>query len=185
MTLLPPLQREDLAAEHQAIWDEIASFGPVAPKLQVIAHHPEVLREYWRLGVVLNEQAGLDAATMNLLVMRTSLLDQNAYGWRQRVPKALAAGLSQDKIDALDDWEDSALFSPSERAVLAYTDAVLGAGEVDRSVVDQMKRHFPPATVLAVTMLALFYNFSHRLVDVLDVEPASGNEGAPLPWQGQ
>ena len=183
MTLLPPLDRGDLTAEHQAVWDEIASYGPVAPKLKIIAHHPDVLREYWRLGVVLNEQVGLDAPTMNLLVMRTSFLDRNAYGWRQRVPKALAVGLSRAKIDSLANWEISDLFSPSERAMLAYADAVVGGGEVDDAVVDEMKRYFPSSTLLAITILVLYYNLSHRLVDVLDVDPAAGNGDEPLPWE--
>ena len=182
MTLLPALERSDLSVEHQAVWDEIASYGPVAPKLKIIAHHPDVLREYWRLGLVLNEQVGLDAPTMNLLVMRTSLLDRNAYGWRQRVPKALAVGLSRAKIDALADWELSDLFSPSERAILAYADAVVGEGEVDDAVIDEMKNHFPPATLLAITILVLFYNLSHRLVEVLDVDAAADNVDEPLPW---
>ncbi len=183
MTLLPPLDRDDLTAEHQAIWDEIESYGPVAPKLKIIAHHPDVLREYWRLGLVLNEQVGLDAPTMNLLIMRTSFLDRNAYGWRQRVPKALAVGLTRAKIDALPDWEPSDLFSASERSILAYADAILGGDEVDDTVIDEMKRHFPSSTLLAVTMLVLYYNVSHRLVDVLAVDAAAGNDDEPLPWE--
>ena len=53
-------------------------------------------------------------------------------------------GFSDEKIEALKAWEVCDLFDPLERALLAYTDAlVLGFGRVDEAIFDAMfARHF-------------------------------------------
>lgn len=180
---LPPLDREQLAVPARAVWDEIAAIADPAPKLRILAHHPDLLREYWRLGSVINRGIGLDPATTHLLVLRTSILDSNRYGWHQRVPRALAVGVSSAKIAELASWPASSLFTDDERALLALVDAVASGARVPDEVVDAVvSRHSRP-TMLGVTMLALYYALSHRLVDVLGVEPSADATQLTPPWR--
>ena len=60
----------------------------------------------------------------------------------QHCKSCRALGFSEEKIEALKAWAVSDLFSPLERALLAYTDAlVLGFGRVDDAVFDAMSEH--------------------------------------------
>jgi alkylhydroperoxidase family enzyme len=65
---------------------------------------------------------------------------------------------SKAKIEALKAWQVSDLFSPLERALLAYTDAlVLGFGRVDEAVFDAMREHLSDEGILEFTYITMMY----------------------------
>ncbi len=75
-------------------------------------------------------------------------LGQTRAGWlvgsqfvfSQHCKSCRALGYSEEKIEALKAWQVSDLFSPLERALLAYTDAlVLGFGRVDDAIFDALQ----------------------------------------------
>ncbi len=57
------------------------------------------------------------------------------------------AGLTQAQVEAIPHWQISDLFSPAERAVLAYTDElVLSRGRVSDAVFAQLKEYLGDRT---------------------------------------
>src|SRR6516225_9095013 len=93
---------------------------------------------------------------------------------RQIVPSlALADGLSLEECDALADWRASKLFSASERAVLAYADAMTREITVPDAVFAEVKRHFNDREVVELTVLIGTYNMNARVLQALqlDLEP--------------
>lgn len=181
MGLLQPLEREDLDESGRVVWDKISTFGPIVPKVKMLAHHPTVLDAYWDLGIAANAEPDLPAPIVHLIVMRTSVLDRCAYGWRQRVPKALATGLDRRRIDELKDWQDSSAYNDDERLVLGFVDTVHRGEEIPDAMGAAMLERFPSSTVLGLTILTLYYEMSHALMDLLGIVPESTDE--PLPWE--
>ena len=93
-------------------------------------------------------------------------LGQTRAGWvvgsqfvfSQHCKSCRALGFSEEKIEALKAWTVSDLFSPLERALLAYTDAlVLGLGRVDDAVFAAMKEHLDDEAILEFTYITTMY----------------------------
>ena len=93
-------------------------------------------------------------------------LGQTRAGWlvgsqfvfSQHCKSCRALGYSEEKIEALKAWQVSDLFSPLERALLAYTDAlVLGFGRVDDAVFAAMHEYLSDEAILEFTYITMMY----------------------------
>lgn len=73
--------------------------------------------------------------------------------------KALAdLGESQQRIDAVDDWQDSDLFSTTERHVLAFADAIaLNLGEVPDETAEPLLKELGDEAFLELTYITAMY----------------------------
>ncbi|MFI6699692.1 carboxymuconolactone decarboxylase family protein [Streptomyces sp. NPDC050509] len=68
-------------------------------------------------------EAGLDRITVELINLRVSQLNGCAYCLDVHTGAALRAGESPRRLGILSAWQDTGLFTPSERAVLALAEA--------------------------------------------------------------
>ncbi len=68
--------------------------------------------------------SGLDHALSVLIELRASQINQCAYCVAMHLKQARKAGVAQAKLDTLVVWRDVGHFSPAERAVLAWTEAL-------------------------------------------------------------
>jgi alkylhydroperoxidase family enzyme len=67
-------------------------------------------------------------------------------------------GLSEDQIEAIPNWQVAECFSPAERAVLAYTDAlVLQRGRVSDGIFKALKDHLSDEEILEFTYITCTY----------------------------
>lgn len=79
-----------------------------------------------------------------------------------------------DKVQAVNAWRDSALFSEEERAALAYAEAVTATPpRVNDEIKSEIKRHFSEDAIAEMTALIAFQNLSARFNAALDI-PAQG-----------
>lgn len=67
-------------------------------------------------------------------------------------------GLTEEQIEAIPNWQIADCFSPIERAVLAYTDAlVLQRGRVPQAVIDALKDELSDEEILEFTYITCTY----------------------------
>jgi alkylhydroperoxidase family enzyme len=110
------------------------------------------------------------------------------FVFSQHCKSCRALGFPEEKIEALKAWQVSDLFNPRERALLAFTDAlVLGFGRVDDAVFDAMRANglddesimeFAYITMMytmhAVLSVALKTEFDDRDDPIVEVEAPAG-----------
>jgi alkylhydroperoxidase family enzyme len=93
-------------------------------------------------------------------------LGQTRAGWvvgsqfvfSQHCKACRAYGFTEEKIEAIKAWSISDLFQPVERAVLAYTDALVqGFGRVDDAVFDALHEYLSDEEILEFTYITLTY----------------------------
>ncbi len=93
-------------------------------------------------------------------------LAQTRAGWvvgsqfvfSQHVKSCRKAGISQEQIDAIPSWGAADCFSPVERAVLAYADALaMQSGRVADSLFAQLKSHLSDEEILELTYITTLY----------------------------
>ena len=119
----------------------------------------------------------VDPRLRELIRVRASMVNGCAYCIRLHTGDALAAGESQDRLFALAAWEESPLFTPRERAVLRFTDAVtiLRPGGVDDDVYEEITAYFDEADLAQLLFAVVTINAWNRLaVTTRKLPPGTG-----------
>ena len=80
-------------------------------------------------------------------------------------------GFSEEQIAAIPHWQVADCFSPVERAVLAYTDAMTVDIDVGQAVHDALARYLNDREIVELTVLAASYNMHARVIRALQIEP--------------
>lgn len=87
-----------------------------------------------------------------LAITRTGYLVGSQFVYSQHCKVSLMAGLNQAKIDAIPHWGVFTDWSPKERAILAYTDAVVQQyGRVPEAVFDALKAEMSDEDIMELT----------------------------------
>ena len=72
-------------------------------------------------------------------------------------------GVSTEKIEALDDWAKSSLFTDAERVALEYADAMTDTRrDVDDELFARLRQHYDDDTIAELTMIIAWENASSR-----------------------
>src|SRR5262252_6364857 len=107
----------------------------------VFANSPDVL-EHAVSGFALyaSPERKISPKLRELGQTRAGWLVGSQFVFSQHCKSCRALGFSEEKIEALKAWQVSDLFDPVERALLAYTDALVqGFGRVDDAVFDVLR----------------------------------------------
>jgi len=106
-------------------------------------------------------------------------LGQTRAGWArgsqfvysQHCKAARSVGIDEAKIAAIPGWQVADCFSPMERAVLAYADAlVYDGGRVADSVFETLKRSLSDEAILELTYVTALYDMHAVITRALRLE---------------
>lgn len=98
------------------------------------------------------ERFTLPEPLREVALLRVGWVVQSQFVFSQRCKMARVCGVTQDQIDAIPAWAVSSLFSPADRAVLAYTDALaLLDGRVPEQIFDALRAHLTSEQIVDLT----------------------------------
>lgn len=125
----------------------------------VFALSPDVLRHAVRgFALYQSPKRELSAALRELAQTRAGWRCGSQFVFSQHCKAARAAGLSPEQVEAIPHWDVSDLFSPVERAVLAYADALAGdGGRVSDGVFAAVREHLNDVQILELTYITSLY----------------------------
>lgn len=127
------------------------------------------------------EPAGLEHALVELVKLRASQINGCAFCLHMHSHDARASGESEDRMMLLNAWRESSLYTPRERAALAWTEALTrveasGAPDADYQAVSQ---HFSEREQVALTLLIGAINSWNRIaIGFRSAHPAAGETAA-------
>jgi 4-carboxymuconolactone decarboxylase len=149
-----------------------AERGKLINLYRVLLNSPAIAAGWLDFNSVVRYKTQLDPALREMIILRVSLLNGAEYQARiHGASHALQAGLTTEQIAALADWQSSTLFTPAQRAALAWTDAMTLQIDVPDTLHAELKRHFDDQTVVEITVLAGAYNMHTRVARALRIEP--------------
>ncbi len=125
-------------------------------------------------GVLDRKSSPLDPVLQSLITVRVSQI--NGCRFCIDINSAVLAKRtgSMNKVEALDQWQESELFDNKERLVLEYVEAIT---YTDRQVDDDLSRrlheYFNEDEIVELTRLIAFQNLSSKFNSALDL-PAQG-----------
>jgi alkylhydroperoxidase family enzyme len=145
------LPRKDLPAEFHLAWDTLNGLTGDATFVEVFAQHPAML------DFVMNKFYGpvffggqVDNRYKQLARLKLGLIHGCRTCNKQNVPGAIAAGISEAQVDAMDDFENGP-FTDAEKAVIAYAAEVALTnieGRLSPALFARLRRHFSEADIL-------------------------------------
>ena len=143
MSCVPLVQPEQASPELKEIYDKIEARGAkIHNAHKALAHNPDVLRNFLRLGVSLLTRTELPPKLRELAILRIARLTGS----------------------------DSTSFSDQERAVLQYTDEVAQNFEVKDETFRALQQHLREQGIVELTLLVGFYRMVARFVIALQIE---------------
>lgn len=123
-------------------------------------------------GALDSRRSLLDPVLRSLVTVRVSQLNWCRFCVDINSATLARRAGSMAKVEALEQWRTSDLYSPAERAALDYTEAMT---VTDRGVTDagmaELRRHFTDDAVVELTGLVAFQNLSSKFNSALDVPP--------------
>ncbi|MEH6583644.1 MAG: carboxymuconolactone decarboxylase family protein [Halioglobus sp.] len=113
----------------------------------------------------------LDPQLRELGQTRAGFTRASQFVYSQHCKSCRSVGLPEEKIEAIGHWQISQVFSDVERAVLAYSDAmVLEGGRVQDAVFDALKQHLSDEEILELTYVTALYEMHAVMCRALRLE---------------
>jgi alkylhydroperoxidase family enzyme len=133
----------------------------------VFANSPDVMDHACRgFALYAGPDRKIAPALRELGQTRAGWLVGSQFVFSQHCKSCRALGYSEEKIEALKAWQVSELFDPLERALLAYTDALVqGFGRVDDAVFDVLRENLSDEAILEFTYITMMYTM-HAVISV-------------------
>jgi len=110
-------------------------------------------------------RSGLPKRLIELVKMRSSQINGCAYCLDVHAKDARKAGETEQRLYLLDAWRESPLYSPAERAALAWTEALTNVADTRAPDADYeaLRPYFSDKEIVDLTYLIGMINFWNRL----------------------
>ena len=146
--------------------------GRVINLYRLLLHSPPLAETWFEHNNAVRWKTGLDGRLREIVIIRIGCLTRARYLLGQHIPKlALGEGLTLGECEALQDWQSSDLFSPRDRAALAYTDAMTRDIEVPDAVFEPLREYFNDRQIVELTVLIGTYAMHARVCEALKLDP--------------
>ncbi|MFZ1108867.1 MAG: carboxymuconolactone decarboxylase family protein [Rhodomicrobium sp.] len=112
------------------------------------------------------QNSGLPLGLLELVKIRASQINGCAFCIAMHVPLARKHGVSDDQMHLLVAWREAPIYSPKERAALAWAEALtqLTGGDVSDEVYAEMRQHFSEREVADLSFAVAEINAWNRLM---------------------
>lgn len=158
---------------HATLIDKLkgARRGKLINLYRALLNSPTIAEAWLAFNTAIRFNTALDDQTRELAILRVSQLNGADYQFQIHATKyAPEAGITPQQIAALDGVDNSSLFQPAHRALLAYTDAMTRDIEVSDAVFSKLKPHYSEAQIVELTVLIGAYNMHTRVGRALQID---------------
>ncbi|MEV0640672.1 carboxymuconolactone decarboxylase family protein [Streptomyces sp. NPDC050619] len=177
MARVPYLRREDAAEQHKPLYDRLEAERkvPTANIFLALAGAPAQLDAFLTYANALRA-AELSPRLRELAILTVGHATRSAYEVAHHQSHGLKAGLTEEQLAAVADFESADVFDETEKAVMRLaresTLQVDVSAETWRAVADRL----PDRQLVELALSIAWYNSGVRIMGMLDVDLESGYE---------
>jgi alkylhydroperoxidase family enzyme len=136
----------------------------------VLANSPKALQAFMGFSRYVRDDSDFDPRLRELATLLVGHIHNNPYEVAHHRPIAIRLGYSEEKVDAIPNFESSALFSAKEKAMLAYCRQVLTGYRVSNEVFAELEKHFDPTAIIDLSLILGWYQLCSSILLPLQVE---------------
>jgi alkylhydroperoxidase family enzyme len=167
MALLPYLDPKDASPEVQKL---LTGRAVVLNVQRMTANAQKIFAERSRLSNALFTQTTIDPKLRELAILRTAKDCHSVYEWTQHVPAARHVGITDQQINAIDDWQNATCFNDVERLVLKFTDEVNASVKAGRETLEGLKRHLSAGEIIELLIIIGHWRQTASILETTEVE---------------
>ncbi len=141
---------------------------------------PTAMQQWLQFGRSILE-SGLEESLMELVEIRASQINGCAFCLQMHAASARKHGETEERLYLLDAWREAAMYTPRERAALAWTEALTEVSETHApdDVYQGLREHFTEEEQVKLTLLIVAINGWNRVnVGFRVIAPAGGRQAA-------
>lgn len=156
-------------------WNQKRKYGQVLKPALIWARVPRLFAAIAILyGVLDRKSSPIDPVLRSLITVRVSQINECRFCIDINSAMLAKRTGSMNKVEALEQWQESELFDNKERVVLEYVEAVTYTDrQVDDDLSQRLHEHFNEDEIVELTGLIAFQNLSSKFNSALDL-PAQG-----------
>ncbi len=185
MARVPLVQDDDEAARVTGIFDAFRDEGRDPSDIfRALANVPGLMMAHRALPQALRGRENCPPRLRELGVLRLAQLVGSAYEWSHHRPMALDAGVTADQAAVLAAWRESAVFSTTDRLVLAAAEAVHEMAVTDelfRALEAELGRTGAMELIVVISQ----YEAVARIIQALGVEVEADHQHHLADWAPQ
>jgi alkylhydroperoxidase family enzyme len=139
----------------------------------MMAHSPDYLRQYCRLGAAIRFRGELDPILRELAITRTGILCEAPYEIvaHKRIGKSV--GVTDEQNAALEDWKSADCFNDVQRAALAFTDEIVTSRKPTDATLNAIAAKLTPGALIELQLSVGFYIMTSKFLETfgIDMQP--------------
>ena len=135
------------------------------PRINFAKASPDSYKAVAALDRYVVKESGLDAAIIHLIKLRASIINGCAYCVDMHVKESRHDGLSEQWINLMSVWRESTVYTPRERALLGWVDAVtlIAQTQAPDDAYDELRKHFSEDESVKITTAIGAINVWNRI----------------------
>jgi alkylhydroperoxidase family enzyme len=143
---------------------------------RMMAHSPDYLRQYCRLGAAIRFRGELDPVVRELAITRTGILCEAPYEIvaHKRIGKGV--GVTDEQNAALEDWKSAACFDEVQRAALAFTDEIVTLRRPTDATLDAIAAKLTPGALIELQLSVGFYIMTSKFLETFGIDMQAAGE---------
>jgi len=180
---LPFLSQNDLPEEKRYLFDRLTQeSGRPLDMYRVLAHCPDILHQFMRLGSSLRYKTKLDPILRELAILTVSAMTGATYEYVHHLRRARKVGVNENQLASLSVPEGNPAFNDHERAVMRYAVEMTRDIRASDAAFEGVRSFLDDVQILELTMTVAYYNMSVRFLRTMDIPVET--DAAELLWQG-
>jgi AhpD family alkylhydroperoxidase len=135
------------------------------PRINFAKASPDATRAVAALDRYVVKESGLEPAIIHLIKLRASQINGCAYCVDMHVKESRHGGLSEQWINLMSVWQESPVYTPRERALLGWVEAVtlIAQTRAPDEAYDDLRKHFSEDECVKITTAIGAINVWNRL----------------------
>lgn len=176
----PIVDRDDVAPEHHALFDELAALrGRISGPSTVVLHSPGLARPWNQVSEYLHRDSLVEAPHAELAVCATARERDCGYVWNAHVPLARKAGVAAEIIEAVAQRRPARDLPAPARTVVLYVQQLLRGNRVDDAVFGELLEAHGPRWLVELTVWIGRYAALSGILNAFEVTHAAPAEVLP------
>jgi 4-carboxymuconolactone decarboxylase len=170
-------KKEDLAPEHQLIYDSIAaSRGVVGGPFLGLLHSPELAQRTAHLGSYVRFESSLDHKLIELAALATARELECKHEWNAHVNHAQKAGIPIETIRAIHQKKGPEHFSSEDAQIISYVQELLRTHRASEATFQALYARLGEKGLVELTATVGYYAMVACTLNAFDLVTATGAE---------
>lgn len=151
------------------------SYDKARPRLNFAEHSPELVKALLDFSMAIDNSGHIEPALSDLIDIRASQMNGCAFCLDMHVKNAKLHGERELRLYHVAIWRESPLFTPKERAALAWTEALTQIAPIGISekLYAEVSKQFSEKELSAVTFRVMGINAWNRVNIAFLTEPGA------------